>query len=110
MPTTDELHAADQEHAVAIAELKAKIEGHEEAIERHDRHLFKLDEIVSTLRESVAKVATKDDIVELRKDIGEKFDKQLTDAQNAVPGKFAAIFAGGGLVIAAIEMFLHIHG
>ena len=110
MPTTDELHAADQEHAVAIAELKAKIGAQEDAIARHDLHLFKLDEIVSSLRETVARVATKDDIVDLRKDIGQKFDRQLTDAQNAIPGKYAALFAGLGVVIAAIELFVHIHG
>ncbi|RKP56353.1 hypothetical protein [Pararobbsia silviterrae] len=110
MPTTDELHAADQVHALAIAEIKAAIRAHDESIERHDQHIAKLDETVATLREAYGRVATKDDILELRTHIGEKFDKQLTDAQNAVPGKYAAIFTGGAVVIAVIELFLRVHG
>lgn len=95
---------------MAIAELRQIIESHDEALERHEGHLIKLDEVVTGLREAVAKVATKDDISELRSDIAEKFIKQLSDAQNAVPGKFATLIAAGGLVIAAIELFVHTHG
>lgn len=104
MPTNDELHKADQQHAVAIAELKARMDGHADDIARHDRHLVKLDEAVTALREGFGKVSTKDDILELRVDIAEKFDKRLTDAHNSIPTKVATIFAAGTFLIMVITL------
>lgn len=104
MLTTDELHAADKEHAVAIAELRMRIDGHDEALERHERHMVKLDETVTVLRETIGRVATKEDISDLRKDIGEKFDKQLSDAHNSVPIKLTLITSGAMFLLALIGL------
>lgn len=113
MPSTDDLHAADQKHAVAIAELRARIDGHDEAIERHERHIAKLDETVTVLREAYGKVATTADINGLRDDIANKFDSQLRDAQRSIPEKVAVVFSGGMFLIAIITLFVslvHNHG
>ncbi|WP_221307250.1 hypothetical protein [Paraburkholderia atlantica] len=93
----------------AIAELRERVRAHDEDIARHDKHLERLDSAVCELRESLAKVATKDDILGLRVDISEKFDKRLTDALNAIPAKWAAIFAGGLMIVEIISLFLK-HG
>lgn len=89
---------------IAIAELRIKIDAHSEDIARHDRHLAKLDETVTILRENFARVATKDDIMELRGDIAEKFDRRLADAHNSIPAKFATVLAGGMFLIALITL------
>jgi hypothetical protein len=112
MPTFEELHAADQGHAMAIAELRARIGNHDDILERHERHLAKLDETVVMLREGLMTVARKDDISDLRRDINEKFDKRLTDAHNSIPAKFAAVCAAGMFLLAAVTLALNIvrHG
>ncbi|NUY33307.1 hypothetical protein F0160_22745 [Paraburkholderia sp. JPY303] len=89
----------------AIVELRERVRAHDEDIARHDKHLEKLDAAVGELRESLAKVATKDDIMGLRVDISEKFDKRLSDALNAIPAKWAAIFAGGLMIVEVISLF-----
>jgi chromosome segregation ATPase len=109
MPTTDELHAADQEHAVAIAELRARIEGHDESIDRHEVNISKLNETVGVLREAVAKVATKDDILGLSRNIDEKYNTQLRDAHNSIPTKIGLWLTAGSVLVAVIALFLH-HG
>ena len=113
MPSIDELHLADQEHAVQIAELRARIDGHDETLNRHERHIAKLDEAISALREHAARVATKDDIGALRKDFSDKFDQRLAEAHNSIPGKVAVLFGGGMFVIALIGLvvnLMHGHG
>lgn len=69
MPTNDELHAADQRHEAAIAELRAGLTEQRAIISRHDEHIGRLDEFMSELRESIA---TKDDIAGLRADLHER--------------------------------------
>lgn len=96
---------------MAIAELRARIEGHDESLERHERHMTKLDEAVGILREASAKVATKDDIAGLRGDIADKFDERLRDAQRSIPEKVAVVFSAGMFLIAIITLiFTLIHG
>lgn len=112
MPTIEELHDADKQHAAAIAELRGKIDTNTQAIARHQEHLLRLDEVTMAMRESIARVATKDDVNELRNDINKQFVTQLTAAHNSIPSKFAAIFAGGMFVIAVVTLFVSLvkHG
>lgn len=94
-----------------IAELKARQDATDDAIEKLDYRVTKHDQIIADLREACAKVATKDDIASLRKDIGEKFDRQLTDAQNSVPAKIAAIVSVGMFLIALVGLAINLrHG
>ena len=103
---------ANRDNDMAIAELRARVDGHDEAIARHENRLTRIDETIVMLRECFASVSTKDDIAELRKDIGDKFDKRLTDAHNSIPAKFAAVCAGGMFLLAAITLALNMahHG
>lgn len=94
----------------AIVELRERVRAHDEDIARHDQHLAKLDETVNALRTALATVSTKDDINKLRLDINEKFDRRLTDAFNAIPAKWAAIFAGGLMIVEIISLFVKNHG
>lgn len=112
MPTIEDLHSADQGHAMAIAEIRARLSGHDDILERHERHLAKLDETVIMLREGLMTVAKKDDISDLRRDINDKFDKRLNDAHNSIPAKFAAVCAAGMFLLAAITLALNVvrHG
>jgi len=112
MPTIEDLHAADREHAMAIEALRARLVAHDETLDRHERHLAKLDETVVMLREGLMTVAKKDDISDLRRDINDKFDKRLTDAHNSIPAKFAAVCAAGMFLLAAITLALNVvrHG
>jgi DNA repair ATPase RecN len=97
-------------HMTAIVELRERVRAHDEDIARHDQHLVKLDETVSELRAAIATVATKDDINKLRVDISEKFGQRMTDALNAIPAKWAAIFAGGLMLVEIISLFVKSHG
>ena len=73
-------------------------------IARHEDHLAKMDETIAVLRETIGRVATKDDILDLRKDIGNTFNQQLTAAHNSVPAKIALIFSGGMFLISLITL------
>lgn len=97
---------------MAISEIKARLTSHDDTLERHERHLAKLDETVVMLREGLMTVAKKDDISDLRRDINDKFDKRLTDAHNSIPAKFAAVCAAGMFLIAALTLALNLarHG
>jgi predicted nucleic acid-binding Zn-ribbon protein len=103
MSDNDELN-----HATAIAELKARVEGHAEAIDRHDTSINKLNDAVSTLREMLGGVATKNDIMDLRKDIAEKFDQRLRDAYKSIPEKVAVIFGAGMFLLALITLVVEL--
>jgi len=94
----------------AIVELRERVRALDEDVARHDQHLAKLDETCAELRMAIATVATKDDINSLRVDINEKFDRRLTDALNAIPAKWAAIFAGGLMIVEIISLFVKNHG
>jgi DNA repair ATPase RecN len=98
------------QHMAAIVELRERVRAHDEDIARHDQHLAKLDETVDQLRMAIAAVATKDDINRLRVDINEKFERRMTDAINAIPAKWAAIFAGGLMLVEIISLFVKNHG
>lgn len=98
---------------MAIAELKARVDGHDEAIERHERHLIKLDETCAVLREGLGRVATKEDVLGLRADIAEQFTEGLRDAHKSIPDRVAVVFAGGMFLIAIITLvvsLVHSHG
>lgn len=92
-----------------IAELRARADATDDAIEKLDARVTRHDEIIASLREAVAKVATKEDVAGLRDDINKTHSKQMSEALHAIPGKWAAIF--GGLLAAAeiIKLFSH-HG
>jgi septal ring factor EnvC (AmiA/AmiB activator) len=110
MPTED-MQAAIRENAQAIAEVKARVDGHDEDLARVDRHIAKLDEAVVMLREGMARVATKEDIGELRQDISKTFFEQLKDAHNSIPTKTATWFGGLMAAIALVDLALrHFHG
>lgn len=106
MPTIDELHAKDQEHAEAIAELRARVNGTEADIARHDIMIDKLNETVGVLREAVARVATKDDILKLSENIDTKFTEQLRDAHNSIPAKIGVLLTGGSVLIMVATLFV----
>lgn len=98
---------SDFERAVALAELKARVDSHDEAIARHDMHIARLDETVSILRETVAKVATKDDIMDFRLDISEKIERKMSDALKSVPAKQASLYTAGMLIIALLGLVVN---
>ena len=96
---------------MAIAELRARVDGHDEALARHERHLAKLDETIVTLREGFMTVATKNDISDLRKDINEQVQRNMRDAHNSIPARFAAVCGAGMFLIALVTLFLNVrHG
>lgn len=72
MPTNEQFHEADQEHAVAIADLQRRVSEHDETLARHDQHIKRLDDFMVELRESLA---TKDDIQALRSDLRDRMDR-----------------------------------
>lgn len=94
----------------AIAELRARQDAADGAIERLDERVTRHDEIISSLREAVAKVATKDDISALRQDVTNTFYQQLRDANSSVPGKIGVLLTGGSLVIMLVSLYLKSHG
>lgn len=95
---------------VAIAELRARQEATDDAIERLDSRVTKHDEIIASLREAVAKVATKDDIVELRRDINETYATQMRDAHNSIPTKIGLVIAAAAAIVPIIALFMSHHG
>lgn len=106
MPTIDELHAADKEHAEAIAAIKARLTGHETMLARHDSHLIKLDETTAVIRESMARTATKDDIAALRSDVTQNYVAQLKSAHDSIPKNFAMAISVGGFILAVAAFAL----
>lgn len=96
---------------MAISELKARLSSHDDTLERHERHLAKLDETVIMLREGLMTVAKKDDIADLRKDINEQVQRNMRDAHNSIPARFAAVCGAGMFLIALVTLFLNVrHG
>lgn len=106
MPTLDDLHAADIEHMAAIAAIHARLDGHSTMLARHDAHLMKLDETIASMREAMGRVATKDDIVDLRKDINGMFVTQMNNAHNSMPTRVAVMISGFMAVLAALSFAL----
>ena len=93
-----------------IAEIRARVDGHGEAIEKLDARVTRHDEIIAGLREAIAKVATKDDIAELRKDISQTYADQMRDAHNSIPTKIGLLIGAAGLIVPIIALFLAHHG
>lgn len=93
-----------------IAELRARADATDDAIEKLDQRVTRHDEIIATLREAVAKVATKDDIADLRKDISETYAEQMRDAHNSIPTKIGLLIAAGSLLVTLIALFFPHHG
>lgn len=94
-----------------IAELKARVDGHDEDIARHERSISKLDETIGILRETMGRVATRDDISRLREDVSNRFDQRAQDAHNSIPTKLAAWFGGLMVLLGLLNFALtHWHG
>lgn len=100
MPTIDELHEADRKHEAAIAAIKSRLSGHDEMLARHETHFTELRESIASIRVDMARVATKDDISLLRKDISDNYATQLAAAQSAIPAKVGAWVGVGGFLLA----------
>lgn len=94
------------EHIEAIAEIKTRLDGHDDDIARHDEAIRRHDELIAGLREAIATVATKDDVHALRTAVSETHAKQMSDALNSVPGKIALFFTGGGFLVALAALIL----
>ncbi|WP_028219226.1 hypothetical protein [Paraburkholderia oxyphila] len=98
----------NQDNAIDIAELKTRVDGHADTLQRHDERLTKHDEAIISLREGMAKVATRDDVAELRNAVNRQFFDQLKQAHDSIPSKTAALAAlGSALVTAAGFMLAH---
>lgn len=95
---------------MVIAELRARQDATDDAIEKLDARVTRHDEIIGSLREAVAKVATKDDIAELRKDINDTYATQMRDAHNSIPAKIGLLIAAAGVVVPIIALFISHHG
>lgn len=100
MPTNDELHEADQKHAAAIEAIKSRLSGHDAMLARHEANFTELRESISLIRVDMARVATKDDIGDLRKDIATHYASQLAAAQASIPAKVGAWVGVGGFLLA----------
>lgn len=95
---------------MAIAELRERVNGHNDAIEKLETRVTRHDEIIGELREAVAKVATKDDVAALRKDISETFYSNLKEAHSSIPGRIGLLIAAGSLVVTVVALFVSHHG
>ena len=93
-----------------IAELRARADATDDAIEKLDARVTRHDEIIASLREAVAKVATKDDIADLRKDINETYATQMRDAHNSIPAKIGLLIAAAGVLVPIAALFIAHHG
>jgi hypothetical protein len=102
MPTIDDLHAADQQHAAAIAALEARVAGHDTMLEQHSAHMLRLDDAIGSIRETLGGLATKGDILDLSNKISGFNNQQLLQAHNSIPAKFAAAFSGGMFILALL--------
>jgi uncharacterized coiled-coil protein SlyX len=108
MPSLDE---QVQEHAQAITRLEGRMEGAELRITQHDTAIGKLNEAVTVIREAIAKVATKDDIIELSRTISQQHTQELRDAHNSVPARIMMIVSLVTLALGLAGFALaHFHG
>lgn len=93
-----------------IAELRARADATDDAIEKLDERVTRHDEIIAGLREAVAKVATKEDVAALRDDINTTFYQQLKEAHRSIPGYIGLLIAGASLVVTIVALVLSHHG
>lgn len=106
MPTTDELHALTMANTADIASLKSRIEHHASALDRHETQIGRQDEQITLMRETMAKMATKEDITNLRDDINKSHIKQLEAAADSVPKNFAMAVSASGFLLALVTFAL----
>jgi hypothetical protein len=94
-----------------LAVLENRMDSAEMRLNGHDTAILKINEAVSVIKETLARVATKDDIVELTKTINERHTAELRDAHNSVPTKVIMIVTviSGALGLAAFAL-AHFHG
>lgn len=76
----------------------------EETARRHESQIAKLDDAVSGLRETLARVATRADVDALRQDVTQVFAQNARDQANAVPAKVMAWLTGALVVVAALTL------
>ncbi|MBH9718897.1 hypothetical protein JAO10_01020 [Burkholderia contaminans] len=93
---------AATENAIDIASLKTRVDGHTETLSKFGARLDKHEESIAKIRENMARVATRDDVAELRTAVNKQFFEQLTQARNSIPGKMAAIASVVGTALAVI--------
>lgn len=106
MATNDELAAAVQENSEAIAALEARMDNNDARVSRIEHVVDQMGETIVMLRETVAKVATKDDIIALSRNVDEKFGQQLTQAHNSMPAKISTGLMAASLLIAFAGLLL----
>lgn len=110
MVTNKELNVVAQEHEGRIAALEARMDNSELRHSKIEDMQERMGEAITMLREAVAKVATKDDIVELTKQVNDKFGQQLTQAHNSVPVKLSIAISAIMALIALLGLILpHVH-
>lgn len=94
-----------------LQSLSSRVETVEEASRRHEAQLSKLDDAVAGLRETMGRVATRDDVDALRRDVTGAFVEGARHAQDAIPAKVMAWFTGALVVISVAALVLNLlHG
>ena len=97
MPTTDELHAADQRLQAQIQEMREGFQRHELELEDWATWRRDVDRTVEELRQLHHQIATKEDL--------RRMENRLQLAANTVPAP-VAIFFGGALLLLGIAALL----
>lgn len=92
---------------VSLAEQKLRINTHDVQLAQHDRRFGKIDDLLGDIRESCARMATKEDIAKLKDDFSEKFEKRLAEAHDSIPAKAGAVFAAGMFIIALVGLVVN---
>lgn len=93
------------------AVLENRVDTQELRLNGHDSAISKLNEAVTVIRETLAKVATKDDILDLTRTINERHTQELRDAHNSVPTKVLMIVSTVTCVLGLAGFALaHFHG
>ena len=103
----DELEALKSRQAV----LENRVDTHDTILGQHASAISKLNEAITVVRESLARVATKDDILALTRIINEQHTQELRDAHNGVPAKVMMVMSivMGVLGLAGFAL-AHFHG
>jgi len=100
-------------HDRAIAVLSTHVQELRDVTSRHEAKIERLDEAVAALRETMARVATRDDVDALRRDVTNVFAQNARDAQNSIPVKVTAWFTGAMVLVSALALFfsliVHLH-
>ena len=100
MPTTDELHAADQRLQAQITEMREGFQRHEMELEDWATWRRDVDRTVEELRDVQRQVATKEDL--------RRMEHRLQLAANTVPAPVAIFFGGALLLLAVLALAAHL--